>query len=36
MPAIAGDKAKSAPAWMPNKIWKTKAKKLGMEMLDVV
>jgi hypothetical protein len=29
-------KPKSAPAWMPNKIWKPKVKKLGMEILEEV
>ena len=27
-------KPKSAPAWMPDKIWKPKVKKLGMETLE--
>jgi len=27
-------KPKGAPAWMPDKIWKPKVKKLGVEMLD--
>ena len=29
-------KPKSAPAWMPDKIWKPKVKKLGMEKLEEV
>ena len=29
-------KPKSAPAWMPDKIWKPKVKKLGMETLEEV
>jgi len=28
------EKPKSAPAWMPAKIWKPKVKKVGMENLD--
>jgi hypothetical protein len=28
------DKPKGAPAWMPDKIWKPKVKKVGMEYLD--
>ncbi|OPY50650.1 MAG: Chromosomal protein MC1b [Methanosaeta sp. PtaU1.Bin060] len=27
------DKPKSAPAWMPDKIWKPRAKKIGIEKL---
>ncbi len=27
------DKPKSAPAWMPDKIWKPKVKKVGTEKL---
>jgi hypothetical protein len=30
------NKPKSAPAWMPNKIWTPKVKKLGMETLEEV
>ena len=30
------NKPKNAPAWMPNKIWKPKVKKLGMETLKEV
>ena len=29
-------KPKSAPAWMPDKIWKPKVKKIGMEKLEEV
>jgi hypothetical protein len=29
-------KPKNAPAWMPDKIWKPKVKKLGMETLEEV
>jgi len=28
------DKPKGAPAWMPDKIWKPKVKKVGMENLE--
>jgi hypothetical protein len=28
------DKPKSAPAWMPDKIWKPKVKKVGTETLE--
>ena len=28
------DKPKGAPAWMPDKIWKPKVKKMGMEKLE--
>jgi hypothetical protein len=28
------DKPKSAPTWMPDKIWKPKVKKVGLEYLD--
>ena len=28
------DKPNRAPAWMPDKIWKPKAKKVGTEKLD--
>jgi len=27
-------KPKGAPAWMPEKIWKPKVKKMGVEKLD--
>jgi hypothetical protein len=30
------DKPKSAPAWMPAKIWKPKVKKVGMENLETL
>jgi hypothetical protein len=30
------DKPKSAPAWMPDKIWKPKVKKVGMENLETL
>jgi hypothetical protein len=30
------DKPKGAPAWMPDKIWTPKVKKLGMETLEEV
>ena len=30
------DKPKGAPAWMPDKIWKPKVKKVGIEKLDGV
>ncbi len=30
------DKPKGAPAWMPDKIWKPKVKKEGIEKLDEV
>ena len=30
------DKPKSAPAWMPDKIWKPMVKKVGVEKLDVL
>ena len=29
-------KPKNAPAWMPDKIWKPSAKKVGIEMLEKV
>ena len=28
------DKPKSAPAWMPDKIWKPKVKKVAVEKLE--
>jgi hypothetical protein len=28
------DKPKSAPAWMPDKIWKPQVKKVGTEKLE--
>ena len=28
------DKPKGAPAWMPDKIWKPKVKKVGIEKLE--
>ena len=28
------DKPKGAPAWMPDKIWKPMAKKVGIEKLE--
>ena len=28
------DKPKGAPAWMPDKIWKPKVKKVGTEKLE--
>jgi hypothetical protein len=28
------DKPKGAPAWMPDKIWKPQAKKVGIEKLE--
>ncbi|MFZ2471344.1 MAG: non-histone chromosomal MC1 family protein [Methanothrix sp.] len=28
------DKPKGAPAWMKDKIWKPKVKKVGVEMLE--
>ncbi|MRR14049.1 chromosomal protein MC1, partial [archaeon] len=27
-------KPKGAPAWMPDRIWKPKVKKLGVEKLE--
>ena len=30
------DKPKSAPAWMPDKIWKPIVKKVGVEKLEEV
>ena len=30
------DKPKGAPAWMPDKIWKPKVKKVGTETLEEV
>jgi hypothetical protein len=30
------DKPASAPAWMPDKIWKPKVKKVGIEKLEEV
>jgi len=30
------DKPKSAPAWMPDKIWKPMVKKVGTETLEEV
>jgi hypothetical protein len=30
------DKPKSAPAWMPDKIWKPVVKKVGVETLEEV
>ena len=30
------DKPKSAPAWMPDKIWKPQVKKVGIEKLEVL
>ena len=30
------DKPAGAPAWMPDKIWKPKVKKVGIEKLDEV
>jgi hypothetical protein len=30
------DKPKDAPAWMPDKIWKPKVKKVGMENLETL
>jgi hypothetical protein len=30
------DKPKGAPAWMPDKIWKPMAKKVGIETLEEV
>jgi len=27
-------KPKGAPAWMPDKIWKPKVKKVGVEKLE--
>lgn len=30
---IQVDKPASAPAWMPDKIWKPKVKKIGIETL---
>jgi Non-histone chromosomal protein MC1. len=27
---------KGAPAWMPDKIWKPKVKKVGIEKLDLL
>jgi hypothetical protein len=29
-----GTKPKGAPAWMPDKIWKPKVKKMGVEKLE--
>jgi len=29
-------KPKGAPAWMPDKIWKPKVKKVGVEKLDEI
>jgi hypothetical protein len=29
-------KPKGAPAWMPDKIWKPKVKKVGIEKLDTL
>jgi hypothetical protein len=29
-------KPKGAPAWMPDKIWKPKVKKVGMENLETL
>jgi hypothetical protein len=29
-------KPKGAPAWMPDKIWKPKVKKVGIEKLDEI
>ena len=29
-------KAKGAPAWMPDKIWKPKVKKVGVEKLEEI
>jgi hypothetical protein len=28
------DKPKNAPAWMKDKIWKPRVKKVGMEKLE--
>jgi len=30
------DKPKGAPAWMPDKIWKPKVKKVGIENLETL
>jgi hypothetical protein len=30
------DKPKGAPAWMPDKIWKPKVKKVGIEKLEEI
>ncbi len=30
------NKPEGAPAWMPDKIWKPKVKKMGIEKLDEV
>jgi len=33
---VQTDKPKGAPAWMPEKIWKPKVKKVGIEKLESI
>lgn len=33
---VQADKPKGAPAWMPDKIWKPKVKKVGIQKLESI